>query len=107
MEGMIGVVSYGLGTAIGIGALGLGLWALRRPEEDRGSGMIVGLVAFSVPFGGYVAMFFRQPVGIAALVGVMVLLYLAWELLFARKPAVPEAPDPTPSEPNAAGGSQG
>lgn len=68
--------------------------------------MIVGRVAFSVPFGGYVAMFFRQPVGVAALVGVMVLLYLAWELLFARKPSAHGAPDLTPPEPNAAGGSQ-
>jgi len=32
-----------LGTAIGIGALGLGIWAWRRPEQDRGSGMILGL----------------------------------------------------------------
>lgn len=32
-----------LGTAIGIGALGLGIWAWRRPEQDRGAGMIVGL----------------------------------------------------------------
>jgi uncharacterized membrane protein len=32
-----------LGTAIGIGALGLGIWAWRRPEQDRGLGMIIGL----------------------------------------------------------------
>lgn len=32
-----------LGTAIGIGALGLGIFAWRRPEHDRGVGMIVGL----------------------------------------------------------------
>jgi uncharacterized membrane protein len=32
-----------LGTAIGIGALGLGIWAWRRPEQDRGLGMITGL----------------------------------------------------------------
>lgn len=32
-----------LGTAIGIGGLGLGLWALLRPGQDRGPGMILGL----------------------------------------------------------------
>jgi signal peptidase len=64
--------------------------------------MIVGCVAFSVPFGGYVAMFFRQPAGIAALVGAMVLMYLAWELLFARKAPARGAPDPAPPQPDVA-----
>lgn len=32
-----------LGTGIGIGAFALGVFALTRPEEDRGPGMIVGL----------------------------------------------------------------
>lgn len=32
-----------LGTAIGVGGLGLGIWAWRQPEEDRGPGMIIGL----------------------------------------------------------------
>jgi uncharacterized membrane protein len=32
-----------LGTAIGVAALALALWALRRPEHDRSPGMIVGL----------------------------------------------------------------
>lgn len=32
-----------LGTGIGIGAVALGVFALRRPERDRGTGMIVGL----------------------------------------------------------------
>ena len=32
-----------LGTAIGVGALGLGLWAWRRPDDNRSLGMIVGL----------------------------------------------------------------
>ena len=36
-----------LGTGIGIGALGLAIWALRKPEEDRGLGMILGLAAIS------------------------------------------------------------
>ncbi len=32
-----------LGTGIGIGALGLAIWALRKPQQDRSVGMIVGL----------------------------------------------------------------
>lgn len=36
-----------LGTAIGIGALALAIWAWREPEEDRGPGMIVGLAVIS------------------------------------------------------------
>ena len=32
-----------LGTAIGIGALGLGIWAWRQPEQNRSDGMIAGL----------------------------------------------------------------
>lgn len=36
-----------LGTGIGVGALGLAIWALRRPEQDRSLGMIVGLAIIS------------------------------------------------------------
>ncbi|HXG81768.1 MAG TPA: DUF2231 domain-containing protein [Sphingomicrobium sp.] len=32
-----------LGTVIGVGALGLGIWAWHRPEANRGTAMIVGL----------------------------------------------------------------
>lgn len=32
-----------LGTGIGLGAFALGVFALRRPEQDRGPGMIMGL----------------------------------------------------------------
>lgn len=32
-----------LGTAIGISALALALWAWRRPEEDPRPGMVIGL----------------------------------------------------------------
>jgi uncharacterized membrane protein len=32
-----------LGTAIGFGSLGLGIWAWRRPDANRGSAMIIGL----------------------------------------------------------------
>lgn len=36
-----------LGTAIGVGALGLAMWAWREPEEDRGPGMIIGLAVIT------------------------------------------------------------
>jgi len=32
-----------LGTVFGVAALGFGIWAWRRPEDDRGPGMITGL----------------------------------------------------------------
>jgi len=32
-----------LGTAIGIGGFGLGVWAWRKPGQDRGTKMIIGL----------------------------------------------------------------
>lgn len=32
-----------IGTGIGIGALGLAMFAIKRPEQDRGPGMIAGL----------------------------------------------------------------
>lgn len=37
-----------LGTGIGVGALALAIWAIRKPEEDRGSGMILGLGLMTV-----------------------------------------------------------
>lgn len=37
-----------LGTAIGAGGLGLGIWAWRRPWEDRGAGMIAALTAMTI-----------------------------------------------------------
>lgn len=36
-----------LGTGIGVGALALAIWALKKPEQDRGTGMIVGLAIIS------------------------------------------------------------
>lgn len=95
---------------VAVDATGISTRGDANPSPDIGQiqpDSIVGRVVGVIPFGGYVAMFFRQPVGIAALVGVMVLLYLAWELLFARKPSARGAPDLTPPEPNAAGGSEG
>lgn len=31
------------GPASGVGALGLAIWSLRKPQQDRGVGLIVGL----------------------------------------------------------------
>lgn len=37
-----------LGTGIGIGALALAIWAIRKPQDDRGAGMILGLGLMTV-----------------------------------------------------------
>jgi len=37
-----------LGTGIGVAAFGLGAWAWRKPQDDRGAGMIVGLSIITV-----------------------------------------------------------
>lgn len=37
-----------LGTGIGIGGLLLGIWAWRRPWEDRGAGMILSLTLMTI-----------------------------------------------------------
>lgn len=36
-----------LGTAVGVGGLALAIWAGRRPEQDRGAGMIIGLAVIT------------------------------------------------------------
>lgn len=46
-DGMLLQVHRWLGTAIGVGALGLGVWAWRRPDANRGVGMIIGLTAIT------------------------------------------------------------
>lgn len=37
-----------LGTAVGVGALGLAVWACRKPEQDRSAGMIAALTVITV-----------------------------------------------------------
>ncbi len=37
-----------LGTAVGVGGAALAIWAWRRPEDDRGPGMIIGLAVITV-----------------------------------------------------------
>ena len=49
---------------------------------------IVGRVVAAVPFGGFVASFFRQPLGIAALLLAIVAIYVLWQFAGDRKPEV-------------------
>ena len=54
-----------------------------NPSRDVGSiqpNMIVGRVAFSVPYGGYVAVFFQNPVGVVALLLLLLALMAVWQL---------------------------
>ncbi|MBA3677276.1 MAG: hypothetical protein H0W74_07715 [Sphingosinicella sp.] len=37
-----------LGAVIGVGGAGLGIWAWRRPWEDRGAGMVLALTAITI-----------------------------------------------------------
>lgn len=37
-----------LGTAVGIGALGIAVWAWRKPEQDQSAGMIAALTVITV-----------------------------------------------------------
>jgi signal peptidase len=54
-----------------------------NPGRDVGTiqpEMIVGRVAFSVPYGGYAAVFFRNPAGVAALLLLVLGLLAIWHL---------------------------
>jgi signal peptidase len=66
-----------------------------NPSRDVGSiqpSLIVGRVAFSVPYGGYVAVFFQNPVGVAALLLLLLALMLVWQLTGSEpKPRAAEA----------------
>lgn len=42
---------------------------------------VVGRVLLTVPYGGFVAYYFRQPTGIASLILFLLALRLAWEML--------------------------
>lgn len=65
---------------------------------------ISGRVIAVVPFGGYLATFFRQPAGIAALLLAIVALFIGWELVSARKPDAPSSPDTTSDASASTGG---
>jgi signal peptidase I len=95
---------------IAVDATGISTQGDANQTADIGqiqAGDVIGIVVGVVPFGGYVAMFFRQPAGIAALIGVMVVLYLAWELLFARKPGSPAGAHAAASVSEHSGGEPG
>ena len=79
----------------GIGPDGITTKGDANPSSDVGyiqPGMIAGRVAFSVPFGGYVAVFFQNPVGVVALLFLLLALTAAWQLTSS-------APKPRPAEP--------
>ena len=66
-----------------IGPDGISTKGDANPSRDVGSiqpDLIVGRVAFSVPYGGYVAVFFQHPVGVAALLLLLLALMVVWQL---------------------------
>jgi signal peptidase len=78
-----------------IGPDGISTKGDANPSRDVGliqPGMIAGRVAFSVPFGGYVAVFFQHPVGVVALLLLLLALLAVWQLTGS-------APKPRPTEP--------
>lgn len=62
-----------------------------NPTDDYGyatPNQVVGQEVLAIPYGGYVAEFFAQPTGVAALVLFLLGLWLAWGLFFpATEPA--------------------
>ncbi len=78
-----------------IGPDGISTKGDANPSSDVGfiqPSMIAGRVAFSVPFGGYVAVFFQQPLGVVALLLLLLALLAVWQLTGS-------APKPRPAEP--------
>ena len=67
-----------------------------NPSSDVGyiqTPSVVGRVAAVVPFGGYVAVFFRQPAGVAALLLFLVAAGLVWHLVGGSPPRADESAD--------------
>lgn len=67
-----------------------------NPSRDVGylqPDMIVGRVAFFIPFAGYVAVFFQHPMGVIALLLLLLALAVVWELTGSS--AAPRAVEPT------------
>jgi signal peptidase len=95
---------------VAVDAAGISTKGDANQTDDLGqipSTSVAGRVIAVVPFGGYVATFFQQPAGIAALLLVIVALYIAWELARGRKPAAASGPETLPAEPDSAGGEPG
>ena len=68
---------------VAIGKDGITTKGDANPSSDVGviqPSMIAGRVAFSIPYGGYVAIFLRNPVGVARCSSPLIgLLAVAWE----------------------------
>ena len=65
-----------------IGSNGISTKGDANPSDDVGSikpDMIVGRVAFSVPYAGYVAVFFQHPAGVVALLLLLLALLAVWQ----------------------------
>ena len=72
-----------------IGKDGISTRGDANPSNDVGylqPNMIVGRVAFSLPYGGYVAVFFQQPAGVVALLFLLFALLLVWQLTASAPP---------------------
>jgi signal peptidase I len=85
---------------VAIDAAGISTKGDANPSADLGQiqpSSIIGQVAVVVPFGGYVAMFFRQPAGMAVLLLAIVALYLVWRPVADRRAAAPKSVDISPS----------
>lgn len=76
---------------VAIGKDGITTKGDANPSSDVGyiqPSMIAGRVAFSVPYGGNAVVFLRNPVGVAALLLMIIGLVVVWELT-ASHPASP------------------
>lgn len=72
---------------VAIGKDGITTRGDANPSSDIGfvqPGMIAGRLAFSIPYGGYVAIFFQQPMGVVALLIILIGLMVTWELTRAE-----------------------
>ena len=72
-----------------IGKDGISTRGDANPSSDVGylrPNMIVGRVVFSLPYGGYVAVFFQQPAGVVALLFLLFVLLLVWQLTASAPP---------------------
>jgi signal peptidase I len=95
---------------VGIDAAGITTKGDANPTADVGQippSSVVGRVAAIIPFGGYVAIFLRQPAAVIALLLLIVTLYVAWELMRGRKSGAPGRPDREPDPDDSPGGVPG
>lgn len=72
-----------------IGKDGISTRGDANPSNDVGylePSMIVGRVAFSLPYGGYLAVFFQRPAGVVALLLLLLALLVVWQLTGSAPP---------------------